>query len=57
MTWRAVVGIQWPDGDGDGEARAEAGEIVPTSVVEAAPWLIEQGAVEAVEAEPETNDG
>lgn len=39
VTWVATVGITWPDG------RVEAGEVVPAEVVEAAPWLIEQGHV------------
>jgi hypothetical protein len=45
VTWIATVGISWPDGDGEG--RAEVGDVVPTAVVEAAPWLIEQGHVVA----------
>lgn len=40
----AVVGVNWPDGQG-GEHRAEPGEDVPAYVVEHAIWLLEQGAV------------
>ncbi|NBV62810.1 MAG: hypothetical protein EBR73_17460, partial [Rhodobacteraceae bacterium] len=39
MTWIATVGITWDGG------RAEPGEAVPDAVVEAAPWLVEQGHV------------
>ncbi len=37
---KAVVGLTLADG-----TRIEPGETVPPEVVEAAPWLLEQGAV------------
>lgn len=50
MIWRAIKGVNWPDGAG--EARAEPGSAVPDDVVRANEWLIEQGAVEAAASEP-----
>lgn len=50
MIWRAIKGVNWPDGAG--EARAEPGSAVPDDVVRANEWLIEQGAVEVAVSEP-----
>lgn len=50
MIWRALTGINWPDGKG--EARAEPGSVVPSDVVRDNEWLIDQGAVVAVASDP-----
>lgn len=50
--YRAVVGLTTDD------ARYEPGTLVPNAVVEAAPWLLERGAVEfeAATNTPNTED-
>lgn len=49
VRYEAVVGLSVPNAAGDGELRIEPGHLVPERVIEAAPWLVEQGHVRARE--------
>lgn len=48
--YRARTGLNFPDpAQTDAEVRVEAGGTVPAAVVDANPWLLEQGHVVAEE--------